>query len=273
MNEPKRRPGLVGPVLLISLGILLLLNNLGVLTWGVWEVIWRLWPVLLIAAGIEIIFGRQSALGGLLAALVIAAAIGGAVWLFLWQGPAVVAPTSWPISVAADQVRRAEVEIKMGAGRLLLGPGSDPGYILQGQVQTISGADPLRPVRITGDKAKIELRESSTGRLATRPPWDGDRLTWNLQLSDRVPLELEVETGAGVAQLNLHGLQVAELEVKTGVGSTTLTLPRHGPLRAEVEGGVGETVVIVPRGAPIRIRLETGLGSTAVKGSDRKSVV
>ena len=35
------------PVILIGAGVVFLLNNLGVLTWGVWEMLWRLWPVLL----------------------------------------------------------------------------------------------------------------------------------------------------------------------------------------------------------------------------------
>ena len=48
----EHRGGFVGPTILIGLGILLLLSNLGMLQWSVWDTAWRLWPILLIAAGL-----------------------------------------------------------------------------------------------------------------------------------------------------------------------------------------------------------------------------
>ena len=44
-------PRLFWPIILIGVGVILLLNNLGVIMGSPWEVIWRLWPVLLIALG------------------------------------------------------------------------------------------------------------------------------------------------------------------------------------------------------------------------------
>lgn len=45
-----------GAIFLIILGVIFLLNNLGYLSWTVWSALWRLWPVLLIFAGLEAIF-------------------------------------------------------------------------------------------------------------------------------------------------------------------------------------------------------------------------
>ena len=92
-NYPERRPGpvegqksrrgsLVGPVILIGLGIVFLLNSLGLLAWSVWEVIFRLWPILLIAGGLEIILNRVSAWGSLLALVLTVIILAGALWMF-----------------------------------------------------------------------------------------------------------------------------------------------------------------------------------------------
>lgn len=51
----KRRPGFVGPLLLISIGIILLFNKLGLIQWGSWGSLWHYWPVILILWGIEIL--------------------------------------------------------------------------------------------------------------------------------------------------------------------------------------------------------------------------
>jgi len=59
MEQRRWRGSLVGPIILIGLGIVFLLNNLGLLSWSVWEVILRLWPILLIAIGLDILLGRR----------------------------------------------------------------------------------------------------------------------------------------------------------------------------------------------------------------------
>jgi hypothetical protein len=51
----KRRQGFVGPLLLISIGIILLFNKLGLIQWGSWGSFWHYWPVILILCGIEIL--------------------------------------------------------------------------------------------------------------------------------------------------------------------------------------------------------------------------
>lgn len=50
-----RRPGYVGPLLLLAIGFILLSNELGLLQWEAWDSLWRYWPVLLILWGMEIL--------------------------------------------------------------------------------------------------------------------------------------------------------------------------------------------------------------------------
>ncbi len=50
------RPSLVWPVILITVGIVVLLNNIGALPGDVWTTILHLWPLLLIALGVESLF-------------------------------------------------------------------------------------------------------------------------------------------------------------------------------------------------------------------------
>lgn len=46
-----------GGVVLILIGLLLLLQNLGILQWGS---LWKFWPVILIAVGISMIMPRRT---------------------------------------------------------------------------------------------------------------------------------------------------------------------------------------------------------------------
>ena len=57
----RRQHSIVLPIILIILGILLLLSNLGYLPPGFWANAWRFWPVILILVGLEVLIGRRSA--------------------------------------------------------------------------------------------------------------------------------------------------------------------------------------------------------------------
>lgn len=75
-KEP-RQANVFSALLLVSLGIILLLNNFGVLPWSLWETLWKFWPILLIVWGVETIFGH-SLIGG-----TISSAIGIAILLMV----------------------------------------------------------------------------------------------------------------------------------------------------------------------------------------------
>jgi hypothetical protein len=55
-----RGEGLVGAAFMIGVGTVFLLANLGYLALDVWSLILRLWPLLLVAIGFDIIIGRRS---------------------------------------------------------------------------------------------------------------------------------------------------------------------------------------------------------------------
>jgi hypothetical protein len=81
VDNTYRRGGLVGPILIIGVGAVLLLNTLGYLPYSIWTVLLRLWPVVLIAIGIDLLIGRRTLAGRLLALVLILALLGGGLWL------------------------------------------------------------------------------------------------------------------------------------------------------------------------------------------------
>lgn len=62
-KEKRRRRGLALPLVLITIGLIFLLNNLGALHGDLKTVIFRLWPILLIIGGIDYLFRSRGVLG------------------------------------------------------------------------------------------------------------------------------------------------------------------------------------------------------------------
>lgn len=255
--ERSRRVSLVGPVILIGLGIVFLLNNMGVLAWSVWEVIFRLWPILLIAAGLEIILNRLSVWGSLLALVLTVVILAGALWLL---GPdigtrQVVAGEE--VRQALGEASRAEIVIEPGLGSLRIEALPESANLIEGVIQMGRGQRAKRDFTMAGKTATFTLRSEG----ATGGPffWWGDQPGWELGLAPEVPLELKVDLGAGRADLDLTGLTVSDLEVSVGIGQAIVTLPDEGRFYAKIEGAIGETVVVIPAGMAARIRVDTGL--------------
>lgn len=57
----KKTTDFTGAFLLIAVGSLLLLNNFGIISWDVWEMLWKFWPILIILLGLQLIFGKRGA--------------------------------------------------------------------------------------------------------------------------------------------------------------------------------------------------------------------
>jgi hypothetical protein len=264
--ERGRRGGLVGPAILIMLGIVFLLNNLGYLGWGVWGTLVRLWPVLLIAIGLDLLIGRRSILGSALVVLLVVILLGSAIWWTGYWSPAGMAITSDTISQPLGAARRADIDIAMGAGRLHLGPLAESDNLIEGTIARANGEQVVQDFSMNGDSATFKLQSRAAWPFPFRER-RGERVEWNLLANRDIPLRLHIDTGAGQATLDLARLQVADLDVNTGVGQTTLTLPQLGQVRARINGGVGETIVIIPAGMAARIEATTGLGQVQVIGN------
>jgi hypothetical protein len=106
--------------MLIGAGTVLLLSNTGRLPWDVWQTLLSLWPVLLIAAGLDLLFGRRSTWGALLAALLALAVLVGALYTGLTQTKAEAVYRTQSISQPLVGATSAEVTIGFGAGALNL---------------------------------------------------------------------------------------------------------------------------------------------------------
>ncbi len=73
------RPGILGPLLLITAGLILLADNLGYVSVSIWSVLWDYWPVVLILIGLDVIVSHTESrvhyILGVLAGLVIIAVV------------------------------------------------------------------------------------------------------------------------------------------------------------------------------------------------------
>jgi len=58
-RHKKHGGGILGGLVLVFLGVVFLLNNLGIVPSNVWNEVWKFWPVLLMLLGLRLLAGRN----------------------------------------------------------------------------------------------------------------------------------------------------------------------------------------------------------------------
>lgn len=262
MNNRHRRPGITGPIILISLGVLFLLNNLGFIELNLWDVIMRFWPILLIAIGLDILIGRRSAWGAAIAAVVVLAILAGGIVFFDNQAQWTYASENFEIPLG--NVEEATISLDPALGYLLvdaLPKGSN--VLLRGEIRPFSGEKIGKTVDISGTRATIDLR---TEGVIVAPFFGGwsDQPSWDLALHPEVATDLFVDFGVGKAELDLQDLQIGEIHVEQGLGQMILLLPSADNMDINLDGGIGEIRVVIPKDVGVRLRAGVGIGNVQV---------
>ncbi len=262
MNDRHRRPSITGPIILISFGVIFLLNNLDLIELNAWDMFMRFWPILLIAIGLDILIGRRSAWGSLFAVVVVLAILAGGIVFFDNQAQWTYESENFEIPLGNVEV--ATVSLDPALGYLLvdsLPMGSN--VLLQGDVRPFSGEEIGKTVDFSGTRATINLW---TEGVVVAPFFGGwsDRPSWGLALHPDVATDLFVNFGVGKAELDLQNLQIGEIHVEQGIGQMILLLPSEDNMDVNLEGGIGEIRVVIPENVGVRLSADVGIGNVLV---------
>ncbi len=161
---------------------------------------------------------------------------------------------------------RADVELNISAGELKIHGGSNK--LIEGKFSfNVPDWRPQVRSSVNGSHVAITVQQpSSAGAI-------GDQKNiWDLELNDKVLMDLALHCGAGEARMSLGSLNLRSLQVRMGAGQVDLDLTGHPTHDYEVDisGGVGQATVHLPEGVGIRAEAHGGLGSIKVSGLTRK---
>ncbi len=262
------RVNIFGAALLVVVGVILLLNTLGILEWSVWWSLVRLWPVFLIAAGLDLLLGRRSIWGGLLATAFLVAVVVGALWL-MQSDAAKSGLTTQEIQQPLGGATQAEVAIEPAMALLRLEALPETANLVEGAVRLEKGEELVQDLSQQGSKVTYKLTSEGESWEFFTTGWNELRV-WELGLSPGAALQLKASLALGDSVLDLTGLSLSDLRANMGLGRTKVTLPAEGRFQARIEHAIGGIEVIVPEGMAVRVHADTGLVTRKVPDDFRK---
>jgi len=237
-----------------------MLSNLGyVQPFSLYNLL-RLWPILLIVAGLDILFGRRSPLIGALIGLL---ALAGIIYLLLaapslgiMQTPAL---STLDFNEPVGEATLATVDLNLSSYRTSIQPVTDSNSLVKAHIQHFGD------VRMTARGATTKVITLEQNDLSV--DWisqlaQGESITWQIGLSPKVPIDLTINSGSGTIDADLSSLQPIGISANLGSGRFNVKLPvNEKRYNFEFNSGSGSNQFDVPCLANVEFHLNAGSGS------------
>jgi hypothetical protein len=216
-----------------------------------------------------------------------ALAVGAAV---LWtRGAFGSSPTGEPRtesrSVPREGAQRTDLRLRLGAGVLSLRGGAT-GLVDAEFISNMPELDPEFVYRVSGGIGEVSITQPSN---VFPIPAAVMRYEWRVRCADGIPVDIDLESGAGTADIDLSTVPVRQLRAHTGAGQCRAVVLasilerfdlRTGagrfdldvrgtpgtPAQGSIHGGVGALQLRIPRATPTRIHVDKAIGGINARG-------
>jgi CYTH domain-containing protein len=277
-NGAPRRASLVFPILLITVGAIVLYSNWRP-SFDPWPILWTYWPLILIFVGAGKIWDswqrRQNpdtrtsgpAMGTSLGAIAFVIVLVVLLWhgrrFNHWRSSTVYAMQHQSHTVDRLNAKSVRATLDMGAGELNLSGGSS--HLLESDFdyRSSSGA-PRVDYTVSGTTGDLRISQEDTDSHI-RTTTDNH---WTLHFANDIPLEIKIDMGAGRGNLRLRDIDVTRLNLDMGAGQVDVdfTGDRKSDLTADLEGGVGEANIRLPKNIGVIVNASGGIGTINAHG-------
>ncbi len=257
-----KRDGWIGPLVLLGLGTVLLLGNLHYLNYSGFALLLRLWPILLIAIGLDVVFGHRGSIwSNLFRVMVGLLLVGGIVWLAALSPTFSIGMKTVPYEQSLDQATQSELRFSVAAGELIVTGGADKDLLVSGTAGLPKEMN-LSPNYSAPNNGRSSLTLEGNGVVIV--PINTNINPWDFDINSEIPIDLQAEVGVGELRIDLTDTKVSKIDTELGIGQTILTLPAGEDVDGVVEGAIGSLVIRIPEGSNVLINMDKALVGTSI---------
>ncbi len=251
-----RRDGWIGPLVLLGFGVVLLLGNLGYFAQNAWELLLRLWPIFLIGIGLDLAFGHGRSTWSVLAKVLVGLALVAAIFWFALASPFGTAYHPVNINQALNGATSSSMQYSIGAGEFDLQGGAGANTLVSGTVSLPESSQFAPHYNAPKNGQSSYMLEGPGVTIGAN---GSEQMTWNLAVTNAIPLTIKVDMGAGSMAIDLSQTQLETLDANLGVGTTTIELPSGRSLNGDINTAIGEVVLRIPSCAAVNISVDRGI--------------
>ena len=256
------------PALLIVVGVLALLVNLGAIPTDRLYRLADLWPALLIVLGLVLLVNRArlpAAAETIASALIVVVALVGAA-AYVALGPAIPVGThQMTVSEPAGDLKEATLELNVGSATVnVQGSSSMVNDLIQAQI-TYSGPEPS----VTLDSTSGRVVVQQNGRFGFFGP---QAFRMDVQLNDAVKWNFAFHSGSSRDTFDIPNVNLGSMEIDTGASTENISLGApQGHVSVRINGGA-LTVHLHRRDGAASVKVSGGAVSLTFDGDTATAV-
>ena len=174
------------------------------------------------------------------------------------------------LTVQLGEAETVELDLDMGSGKLKLKGGARE--LMEAYfAYNIDRWKPEVDYYISGNRGILKIQQGESSGI----PVGKTRNTWEISLSNDVPIAVKVDFGAGEGKLDFSELMLESLDIDMGVGDLTIDLTgeQKKDLDVDIEGGVGSATIYLPENIGVRVDIDGGIGSVNAKDFNKSGHV
>jgi len=158
-------------------------------------------------------------------------------------------------AVELEDAKSVRVQINLGAGNLSLTGGAEK-LLESGFTYNVALLKP----EVEYTDGTLVVRQPETEGMPVLRNITDFRNEWDVRLYDAVPMDLTVDVGSGVSDLQLAGLSLTGLDVTLGTGESTIDLSGDWArdLDITIDAGAAGVTVRLPRAVGVRVEVDRG---------------
>lgn len=248
----------LGGLIFIIIGILLLLFNMGTINFNVFISLLDLWPLILIAIGINIIFKNNRVISyitwGLLFVIII-------IFSISTQGISNTSIRSNDIVIEKfPETKYGSLNLDTGASKIIMD--STDKHLLSADLRGRQ-LDLKQEYNNNNETAIINFQ---SGMFKIR---DRDRerhnTLYNFYLNKDVIWDIDLNLGAVSCEMNLEDIPVRRIDLDSGAADLTFILGNKHNLDFEIDAGASNINIIIPQDVGLKIEIDSALSSSNIK--------
>lgn len=261
---------------IMTIGVLLLLGNLGYISWSILGGLAQIWPLIIVAVGINLFFNNHVLIRiltwtGLIAALLVVGTIFPRKdWDIHFNFNNFGFRTGEEVKVVTkqfskeDKVNSAELNLQIPAGELEIS-GQDT-YLMNARFP-----GPENNLKVdTLDNGARKVFTQDGGGLVLGKGADGNTdWRYSYGLYEGIPWNLKIDAGATDANLDLRDVVLKNLELNSGAGDIDLKIGKvdwKATVAADVKAS--DFKIVLPEGTGFRADIRGGIHDVSIAGED-----
>lgn len=245
-------------IFILSLGILLLLVNTGIIDWTIFNSLFDLWPVLLVMAGINIIF-RHNEIVKVITWLAFLALL--ICYSVFYKGGIYINNSKWNTSNTVKYERKAGVEageLKLDLSGTKLSLGSTSTDLVNAILKNSNIRNSIDEEN-GGKKEYVVFQEKHPFGIN----FNSNNEDCRIDINNSIYWDMDIDAGAINGTIDMSDLKVNNLKLDTGAANVKLIFgSKNNAVNVTIDGGASNIESYIPSGTGVKVRLDTALSST-----------